>query len=146
MKVFFTGLLILALGTVIAGTLFAQESSLRGTGDLGIVIERATGSLLIIDSTTRTAINRVDELGDLEDAIAYAAKKSGIKNKKVLYYPIVEQDPIEEFIEQLENNESLNIKSTTALPESLVKHYEKLKVLESYQGIQMRMPYIVEFN
>jgi protein NirF len=70
MKVFLTGLLILALGTVVAGTLLAQEPSLRGTGDLGIVIERATGSLLIIDSTTRTAINRVDGLGDLSHASA----------------------------------------------------------------------------
>ncbi len=70
MKAVWTGLLILAMGTVIAGTLFAEESYLRGTGDLGIVIERATGSLIIIDSSTHTVVNRVDGLGDLSHASA----------------------------------------------------------------------------
>ena len=50
MRVVWTALFMLAMGTVVAGTLFAEESYLRGTGDLGIVIERAIGSLLIIDS------------------------------------------------------------------------------------------------
>jgi protein NirF len=42
----------------------------RGTGDLGIVIERATGSVLIVESTGRSTIARVDGLGDLSHASA----------------------------------------------------------------------------
>ena len=61
---------MLALATVIAATLHADDTDLRGTGDLGIVIERATGSLLIIDTTTRTTVNRVEGLGDLSHASA----------------------------------------------------------------------------
>lgn len=40
----------------------------QGTGDLGVVIERATGSLLIIDQSERAAIGRVEGLGDLSHA------------------------------------------------------------------------------
>tara|TARA_R110002072_G_scaffold38138_19_gene110558 strand:- start:125 stop:1363 length:1239 start_codon:yes stop_codon:yes gene_type:complete len=46
----------------------AAELPLRGTGDLGVVIERATGSLLIVNSTQREVLNRVEGLGDLSHA------------------------------------------------------------------------------
>ena len=42
----------------------------RGTGDLGIVIERASGSVLIIDTSQRRVISRVEGLGDLSHASA----------------------------------------------------------------------------
>lgn len=41
---------------------------LRGTGDLGVVIERATGSVRILDTTHRTSLARVTGLGDLSHA------------------------------------------------------------------------------
>jgi protein NirF len=41
---------------------------LRGTGDLGVVIERATGSVQIVDTTQRVAIGSVKGLGDLSHA------------------------------------------------------------------------------
>ena len=44
------------------------EEPLRGTGNLGVVIERADGSVLIIDTTKRSAIARVEGLGDLSHA------------------------------------------------------------------------------
>lgn len=43
-------------------------SSLRGTGDLGVVIERATGSVKIIDTTQRVSLAQVNGLGDLSHA------------------------------------------------------------------------------
>lgn len=63
---------ILALFVVIfaaSGTSVGAEE-LRGTGDLGIVIERATGSVLIVDTTKRAKIARVNGLGDLSHASA----------------------------------------------------------------------------
>jgi protein NirF len=48
------------------GAAVAQE--LRGTGDLGVVVERASGSLLIVDQSERAAIGRVEGLGDLSHA------------------------------------------------------------------------------
>ena len=41
---------------------------LRGTGDLGVVIERATGSVQIVDTTNLVAIASVQGLGDLSHA------------------------------------------------------------------------------
>ncbi len=87
-------------------------------------------------------IGLVDELGGLNDAISFAAKQAGIKETKVLYYPHVKEDKLGELIEQFEENEDIEAKiSTPALPKELIKYYEQLKQLESYQGIQMRMPY-----
>lgn len=45
-----------------------ENAACRGTGDLGIVIERASGSVLVIDNTHRKIIGRVEGLGDLSHA------------------------------------------------------------------------------
>lgn len=60
----------LLLAAAPASTSHAGEDTLRGTGDLGIVIERASGSVLIIDSTKREVVKRVEGLGDLSHASA----------------------------------------------------------------------------
>ena len=41
---------------------------LRGTGDLGVVIERARGSVQIVEQGARRSLGRVDGLGDLSHA------------------------------------------------------------------------------
>ena len=46
----------------------AQHQALRGTGDLGVVIERATGSVQVVDHTARESLGRVPGLGDLSHA------------------------------------------------------------------------------
>lgn len=43
---------------------------LRGTGDLGLAVERASGSVVLLDTTLRRAIGRIDGLGDLSHASA----------------------------------------------------------------------------
>ena len=43
---------------------------LRGTGDLGLVIERATGSVQIIETSNNTSLARIEGLGDLSHASA----------------------------------------------------------------------------
>ena len=43
---------------------------LRGTGDLGIVIERASGSVAVVDSSAKSVLGRVEGLGDLSHASA----------------------------------------------------------------------------
>ena len=60
--------LILALLLVLPA--LARADGLRGTGDLGIVIERASGSVLIVDTSKRITIGRVEGLGDLSHASA----------------------------------------------------------------------------
>ncbi len=41
---------------------------LRGTGDLGLVIERAAGSVQLVNTTTRTSLAKIPGLGDLSHA------------------------------------------------------------------------------
>jgi protein NirF len=54
--------------SVIVSPLMADE--LRGTGDLGIVIERTSGALVIVDTGKHTKLGRVEGLGDLSHASA----------------------------------------------------------------------------
>ncbi|MEJ6000316.1 cytochrome D1 domain-containing protein [Paucibacter soli] len=41
---------------------------IQGTGDLGLVVERASGSLQLLNTSTRSALGRVQGLGDLSHA------------------------------------------------------------------------------
>jgi protein NirF len=43
---------------------------LRGTGDLGIIVERAQGSLMLIETTGNSVLARIEGLGDLSHASA----------------------------------------------------------------------------
>jgi protein NirF len=57
--------LIIATTAVLALTGFGE---IRGTGDLGLVVERADGRLLVIDTTARQALGAIPGLGDLSHA------------------------------------------------------------------------------
>ncbi len=46
----------------------AHADALRGTGDMGVIIERATGEVLIVETTHQTILGRVGGLGDLSHA------------------------------------------------------------------------------
>ena len=46
----------------------ASAATLQGTGDLGVVIERAAGALTLINTSSRAAVGRVTGLGDLSHA------------------------------------------------------------------------------
>ena len=59
-----------ALVTAFFMTWTANADDLRGTGDMGIVIERATGSVLVVENSTMTQLGRIEGLGDLSHASA----------------------------------------------------------------------------
>ena len=67
-----TVLLALTLLAGLLGSVIAQAAAddLRGTGDLAIVIERASGKVQILDTTHNRAIGEVEGLGDLSHASA----------------------------------------------------------------------------
>ena len=50
--------------------LITSLQAARGTGDLGLVIERASSSIQIIETSGNTSINRIEGLGDLSHASA----------------------------------------------------------------------------
>ena len=55
---------------VAAATAPLSAADLRGTGDLGIIVERAAGSVVVVDTTRRSVLGRVQGLGDLSHASA----------------------------------------------------------------------------
>ena len=61
---------LVILGGLLAAFSTRADDALRGTGDLAIVIERAGGSLQILDTTANKAIAVVEGLGDLSHASA----------------------------------------------------------------------------
>ncbi|WP_113864104.1 cytochrome D1 domain-containing protein [Marinobacter pelagius] len=46
----------------------SPSQELMGTGDLGLIIERATGSVLVINTSRHSVLGRVEGLGDLSHA------------------------------------------------------------------------------
>ena len=46
----------------------ASECSVRGTGDLGVIIQRANSSVLVVDTSKHETIFKVDGVGDLSHA------------------------------------------------------------------------------
>ena len=59
------------LSSLFAALLLLQgcvNAPLRGTGDLGIVIERASGSVQVVDTTQRSSLGKITGLGDLSHA------------------------------------------------------------------------------
>lgn len=86
------GLLTLLVG--------CASAPLRGTGDLGVVIERASGSVQIVDTTHRTSLATVQGLGDLSHAslvysrdgrYAYVFGRDGALSKLDLLKGVVER-------------------------------------------------------
>lgn len=61
---------LLGASLVLAAESAAPTPTLRGTGDLGIIVERASGRIKIVETTGRTAIGEVEGLGDLSHASA----------------------------------------------------------------------------
>jgi protein NirF len=45
-----------------------SNTSIRGTGDLGLVVERASGRVMLIETTGRSTLARIEGLGDLSHA------------------------------------------------------------------------------
>ena len=58
----------LALGLLASLFISAAHAEPTATGDLGLVIERATGTVVLVDQSDRAALARIDGLGDLSHA------------------------------------------------------------------------------
>lgn len=63
-------IILLCLAALLTATASgtAGADTLRATGDLGVVVERASGSLLVVDQSERAVIGRIEGLGDLSHA------------------------------------------------------------------------------
>ena len=64
------GPILAAIVLALSGGVASAEGALalRGTGDLGLVVERAAGRVQLIETTGRTSLGAIDGLGDLSHA------------------------------------------------------------------------------
>lgn len=82
----------------------------------------------------------VDQLGDMEDAIAYAAQKAGIADD----YKVVELPKQKDFLTRLTESMNGNDKLDAAMRQQLGGYYDYWKGIENLQkntGIQARIPF-----
>jgi protein NirF len=61
-------LALAAFALLASGATVRADAVPRGTGDLGVIIERANGAISIVETTGRTRLARVEGLGDLSHA------------------------------------------------------------------------------
>ncbi len=89
-------------------------------------------------------IKLVDRLGDLEDAIEIAAKLADIEGDyRLRYYP--RQKPL---LEKLLEQSTSTVKSYVLAdqPQFIKKYTEKIDKLNNLNGIQARLPWLIEMN
>jgi len=86
-------------------------------------------------------INLIDEFGGLDRAIEIAAEKAGLAEYKTVELP-EQPDPMEELIKQLTGQVKMNLLQNE-LGENFY-FYEKIKALQTLQGVQARMEYDIE--
>lgn len=97
--------------------------------------------------TDAKRIGLVDKIGGLNDALAYAKKKAGLKEVTVRYWPKVKEDPIEDILEKLSEKEQAAIQvKQTRMPKVVDETLQKLMRLDQWTGIQMRLPYEIEIR
>jgi protease-4 len=91
-------------------------------------------------------IGLVDELGGLNDAIAYAAKQAKIKEPKVEYFPHNKSNEFFDFIDMINEENEGAFSTNTTIPSELLTYYNQLKKIESLTGIQMKLPYEIRIR
>jgi len=97
--------------------------------------------------TDAVKIGLVDEIGGVNEAIAYAKKIVKLDNAQIVYYPLVKTDPLEDILEQIQGEQGYTNATTNAtFRKELLQQYRQVERLEHLVGIQMRLPYLVNFE
>ena len=98
--------------------------------------------------TGRDAINLglVDEMGGLNDAIAYAVKQAGIKKPIFEYFPKKSDDKLINLIENYTDKQDKEDNNSTKLSQKATELMNMLNDMESIKGIQMRMPFYMDIH
>jgi protease-4 len=93
-------------------------------------------------------IGLVDELGGLEDAIKFAAKKLKLKTPIVKYWPIKKQEPLESWLEELDEikeNSKISL-AKSKMPKVVEDYLNTISTFEQFEGVQMRIPHYYELK
>lgn len=129
-----------------------------------LFIDRVSkGRKLSVDSTKVIAQGRVwtgkkaaeiglvDVLGDLDDALAIAAKKAGLEKYKVVEYPFMEKDILSEIVREVQKSkggeeDEMRFKSLTAEEKRLFQYYKSVRAILRCKEPNARLPFIFDFD
>lgn len=98
--------------------------------------------------TKALEIGLVDRIGDLEDAIAVAARMGELDDYRITTYPKV-KEPLMQLIEELTgtgDSEVLQDKLIRSQMGELYPYYRQLKEVTTMKGAQARLPIMVPFE
>lgn len=94
-------------------------------------------------------IGLVDKIGNLQDAIACAARMAGLEKFSTKEYPIT-KEPLQQFIEDMTNSDDKQSSLKTSLLKSelgeFYDFYARLEDLKKMKGPQMRMMFEVDIK
>ena len=93
--------------------------------------------------TSAKKIGLIDEFGNLNDAIIYAAKLAKIDKYSSVSFP-KRKDSFEELINKLQGN-NISLKIKEELGTDAAKVYENLKLMNEQKGVQARLPFEINF-
>lgn len=129
-----------------------------------LFIDRVSkGRKLTVDSTKAIAQGRVwtgkkaaeiglvDVLGDLDDAIAIAAKKAGLDKYKVVEYPFMEKDLFSDIVREIQKSkggeeDEMRFISLSADEKKLLNYYQTVRSIIRCKEPNARLPFIFDFD
>jgi protease-4 len=89
--------------------------------------------------TDAIKIGLVDELGGIDEAVAYAAEKAEIKDVKIDVYPKAEDNKLNELLEQFDVDASASIYSPAT--KKLADYLQAVEKATMVEGVQARLPF-----
>ncbi len=98
--------------------------------------------------TKAKELNLVDEIGTLDGAIAAAASLAGVEEYRISEYP-TQKEPLQAFIEELTgegDDDAFESKIMAKQMGGLYPYYKQLKEIIGTQGVQARLPVLINFK
>jgi protease-4 len=91
----------------------------------------------------------VDQVGDLDNAIAAAANMAELDEYRISEYPAT-KDPIMQILEEFLGEEDITKSRSNAMLKTqlgeLYPYYEQVKTIQEFKGTQARLPFFVPFK
>jgi protease-4 len=98
--------------------------------------------------TKAKELGLVDELGGVEDAVKLAASLAGIEKYRTVEYPY-QKEPLQEFIDELTGQGDDDAIRTKILQKEMGEYYpiyKHIKELLNLEGVQARLPILIQLN
>lgn len=112
--------------------------------DMTVAAVDSIGQGRIWSGVDAIKLGLVDEMGGINDAIAFAAKEAGLEEYSIVELP-KQKDFLEEFISEMSGQSSIEERIQKELG-VFAPLYKAYMYMQSIQGVQARLPYFIYVN